>query len=90
VQTASSSHSAELTIEGIKEFELLRDFLYARMRGVKDHRSAHGEPAATGEHSASSSEELTVALREVTHELRAIREIMETRERAQAQEVRDV
>src|ERR1051325_5493781 len=38
VQTASGSQSTELTIEGIKEFELLRDFLYSRMRGVKDHR----------------------------------------------------
>ena len=37
VQTASGSSSAEMTIEGIKEFELLRDFLYSRMRGVKDH-----------------------------------------------------
>src|SRR5437773_419741 len=40
VQTASGTQSAELTIEGIKEFELLRDFLYSRMRGVKDNRAA--------------------------------------------------
>src|SRR3954467_8402951 len=39
VQTASGSSSAEMTIEGIKEFEQLRDFLYSRMRGVKDHQS---------------------------------------------------
>jgi membrane protein YdbS with pleckstrin-like domain len=90
VQTASSTGSAELTIEGVKEFELLRDFLYARMRGVKDHRPAHDEPAVTGERTPLGSEELTAVLREVTHELRAIREIMENRERSRAQEVRDV
>src|SRR5690606_357362 len=33
VQTASGSASAEMTIEGIREIEPLRDFLYARMRG---------------------------------------------------------
>ncbi|MEJ1973840.1 MAG: PH domain-containing protein [Lacunisphaera sp.] len=43
VQTASGSGSAEMTIEGLKEFEALRDFLYARMRGVKD---PHVHPAA--------------------------------------------
>jgi len=33
VQTASGSSSAEMTIEGIHEYEHVRDFLYARMRG---------------------------------------------------------
>ncbi len=36
IQTASGSASAEMTIEGILEFEAVRDFLYARMRGVND------------------------------------------------------
>jgi len=63
-----------LTIEGIKEFELLRDFLYSRMRGVKDHRahSQTGAPAQTGD-------ELTAVLREAVGELRAIREEVEKR-----------
>lgn len=34
IQTASGSSNAEMTIEGIKEFELVRDYLYTRMRGV--------------------------------------------------------
>src|SRR5690606_13622099 len=34
LQTASGSASAEMTIEGIAEYEALRDFLYARTRGV--------------------------------------------------------
>jgi membrane protein YdbS with pleckstrin-like domain len=34
VQTASGSSSAEMNIVGLTEFELVRDFLYSRMRGV--------------------------------------------------------
>jgi putative membrane protein len=79
VQTASGSGSAEMTIEGIREFELLRDFLYSRMRGVKDH-PAHPEPAGAA-HAPSPAlaagngqDELAAALRETAAELRALRE----------------
>jgi uncharacterized protein len=34
IQTASGSASAEMTIEGVKQFETVRDYLYTRMRGV--------------------------------------------------------
>lgn len=80
VQTASGSASAEMTIEGIKEFEPLRDFLYSRMRGVKDHghqpamAGAAAAPAATGNHG-----ELAAALREAAAELRAVREALAKR-----------
>ncbi len=36
LSTASGSASAEMTIEGLSEFELVRDFLYAKMRGAHD------------------------------------------------------
>lgn len=36
VQTASGSAGAEMTLEGLQEFEAVRDFLYSKMRGVKD------------------------------------------------------
>jgi len=69
VQTASGSSSAEMTIEGIKAFEHLRDYLYSRMRGVKDH--SHPAPVgATGE----SPDAVAAALRETVAELRALRE----------------
>ena len=75
VQTASGSSSAEMTIEGIKEYEQLRDFLYARMRGVKD---SHHAPAATtggaGATGNAASPEVVAALREAVTELRAVRE----------------
>ena len=73
VQTASGSSSAEMTIEGIKEFEPLRDFLYARMRGVKDHPAQPAAPA-TRAGSSADSDQLAAALRETAAELRAVRE----------------
>ena len=41
IQTAAGSASPEVTIEGVLEAEALRDFLYTKMRGVRD-----GAPAA--------------------------------------------
>lgn len=73
IQTASASASAEMTIEGLHQFEMLRDYLYTKMRGVK-----HGAPAsavsAPGEAGAPS--DLASALREVAAELRAVREAL--------------
>lgn len=80
VQTASGSHSAEMTIEGIKEFEALRDFLYDRMRGVKGSHAHPTIPSATSsEVSAPDGTELATALREVVTELRAVRQLLEKR-----------
>ena len=67
VQTASGNAKAELTIEGMPGFEGIRDFLYARMRGAKDH-AAHVAPAAAADAAA-----LAEALREVAAEVRALR-----------------
>ena len=75
VQTASGNAGAEMTIEGLKEFEAVRDFLYSQMRGVKDPLHAHSAapsaatlPSATT--TAGHDAELAAALREVAHELR--------------------
>jgi uncharacterized membrane protein YdbT with pleckstrin-like domain len=91
VQTASGNSSAEMTIEGIKEFEPLRDFLYSRMRGVRD---SHGQatsvsptPTSTG---SPPADELAATLREATRELRAIREILEQRPHGQPENPRHV
>ncbi len=75
VQTASGNSGAEMTLEGIKEFEAVRDFLYLKMRGVKDH-GIHSATSGTGNvaPTATTNEgELAAALREVAHELRATR-----------------
>ncbi len=76
IQTASGSSKAEMTIEGIREFEALRDHIYARMRGVREEsrpgrRSAAPAPGGEGE--------LAAVLRDVAAELRAIRSEIERR-----------
>lgn len=73
VQTASGSAKAEMTIEGLLEFEIVRDFLYSRMRGLKGIPAGESatHPAAAG------SEELAATLREIAAELRAVREAVE-------------
>lgn len=74
IQTASGSSSAEMTIEGLKEYEAVRDFLYARMRGVTDASpGAHLDDAMA----ASPAAEIAETLREVARELRATREAVD-------------
>ena len=75
VQTASGNAGAELTLEGLPEYEAVRDFLYARMRGVKDQTRAPfpaANPAPGGDDAA-----LAAALREVARELRETRRALE-------------
>jgi len=74
IQTASGSSSAEMSLEGLKEFEAVRDFLYDRMRGVKDPAHKPATPAATGQEA-----ELAAALREVARELRETRLVLGAR-----------
>ena len=71
IQTASASAAAEMTLEGLHEFELVRDFLYSRMRGVRGPATA---PATVA---PSPESDLAAALREVASELRAVREALE-------------
>lgn len=79
VQTASGNTGAEMTLEGFKEYEAVRDFLYSKMRGVKDpaHKAAAPGLAATAGHEA----ELAAALREVAQELRETRLALQARPR---------
>jgi putative membrane protein len=77
IQTASGSSSAEMTIEGVKDFEQLRDFLYSRMRGVRDAAQPRVEAGASAANApaldGSAAAELTETLRAVCSELRALR-----------------
>ena len=77
IQTASGSAGAEMTLEGLREFEAVRDFLYSKMRGVKDpaHRGAGAAvPAGT-----APDAELAAALRDVARELRETRLALQAR-----------
>jgi membrane protein YdbS with pleckstrin-like domain len=72
IQTASGNAGAEMTIEGILEAEALRDFLYGRMRGVREHAQPAGAqpqqhpsaPAAPGQ-SQPAPDEALILLREI-------------------------
>lgn len=46
IQTAAGSSNPEVTIEGVLEAEALRDFLYTKMRGVRDHGAGAAHHAA--------------------------------------------
>lgn len=71
VQTASGNASAEMTLEGLQEYEAVRDFLYSKMRGVRNPARGPAAPLAIRNTAAT---ELAAALRETARELRALRE----------------
>jgi uncharacterized protein len=88
IQTASGSASPEMTLEGLVQFEGVRDFLYGRMRGMAVKAGNAGPPPLAGGSSeirsgagpcleGSEAREVAETLRVVAGELRAIREILE-------------
>lgn len=69
VQTASGSGAAEAEIVGLPHYEDVRDFLYARMRGLHEADSAQA-----GEESGDAADETTALLLEIRDALRDVRE----------------
>ena len=88
IQTASGSAGAEMVIEGFKEFEAIRDFLYSRMRGyhTRSPQAAasspdgrlDGSPGGAGDAPADAIS----LLQGIRDELRRTRELVETGSRA--------
>ncbi len=77
IQTASGSAGAELTVEGFKEYEMIRDFLYTRMRGYKS-AVASAPPLVSGTNSTDVQNSDAVALLlSIRDELRRTRELVE-------------
>ena len=74
IQTASGSSSAEESIVGVREFNEIRNFLYARMRGHKLKQTGESDPTAST--APSSLDEILQGIRD---ELRLIRENLEAR-----------
>ena len=76
VQTASGNAGAELVVEGFREYEQIRDFLYTRMRGargeVKDSAAAVETQPAGGEQQG-----MVAVLSQIRDELRRTREALE-------------
>lgn len=78
VQTASGSATAELVIEGFKEYEAIRDFLYTRMRGYQTRQSPPANVVApTATSVAGGNEEMVSLLLGIRDELRQTRELLE-------------
>ena len=79
VQTAAGSSSPEATIDGVLAADELRDFLYAKMRGVREHAheadgAASSEPLAAGSPKGDEPLELLRDIRD------ALRQVAERRE----------
>jgi putative membrane protein len=81
VQTASGSSSAEMVIEGLTDFEEIRDFLYSRMRGAGGKEGGHAPiPTGGAATAGGGAGELTEAIREIrgaAAEIRTLREAIE-------------
>lgn len=89
IQTASGKAGAEATIEGLPDFEAVRDALYTAMRGARHGGDARREPTSaaveagvTPGHGPSSTEmaEVAALLRETAAELAAIRALLSSRQ----------
>jgi len=77
VQTASGAAGAEMTIEGRKDFDEIRDFLYSRMRGARPATADHALPAADDPLRRAAE-----ALHAAAADLRAVRETLERESRS--------
>ena len=83
IQTASGSADAELVVEGFKEFEAIRDFLYTRMRGYHAPSPAAASPPPLSDNSPRDpNAELVSLLLTIRDELRQTRELLAEERRA--------
>jgi len=71
IQTAAGSSTAEVTIEGVLEAEALRDYLYTKMRGVRDGTHAAAQVTA-GVSGGETHDETLALLTEIRDSLRQI------------------
>jgi len=73
IQTASGSSGAELSLEGIEDYEAVRDFLYGKMRGTAGAAAGPApEPAEGG-----GEERVLVLLARIRDELEGARRALE-------------
>ncbi len=77
IQTAAGSSTPEMQIQGILEFDALRDFLYMKMRGA---RGLDAGALGTGaQASPAHDDQSLVLLGEIAQSLGAIRRAVESR-----------
>ncbi|MDB6057624.1 MAG: rane-flanked domain, partial [Verrucomicrobiales bacterium] len=77
IQTASGSAGAELVVEGFAEFEMIRDFLYTRMRGYQGAVSSPPVIAASAVRGDLQGQDAVALLLSIRDELRRTRELVE-------------
>ncbi|MSU58004.1 MAG: PH domain-containing protein [Pedosphaera sp.] len=79
IQTASGSAGAELVVEGFKEYEAIRDFLYTRMRGYHPGKTSMPATAVSTTPATVTGEnaEVVSLLLEIRDELRRTREALD-------------
>ena len=65
IQTASGTSGATMNIEGIRNPEPLRDFLYARMRGARADQGSEIHATAVGNDALTILTEIRNSLREI-------------------------
>ena len=70
IQTAAGSSNPEVTIDGVLEAEALRDFLYTKMRGVRDWTHPASPAAVTAEAGDAHGDEALALLTEIRDSLR--------------------
>lgn len=76
IQTASGSATPEMQIEGVYEYETLRDFLYTKMRGARGLDRDTGAPAprdAVPDSAANGGDEALALLEQIADDMEAIR-----------------
>jgi uncharacterized membrane protein YdbT with pleckstrin-like domain len=75
IQTAAGSATPEVTIEGVLEAEALRDYLYTKMRGVRDGSSRVAPQGDTkSEENAATPDEMLTLLTDIRDSLRRLEE----------------
>jgi putative membrane protein len=82
IQTASGKSGAEMTIEGLLEYEEVRDFLYSKMRGLrKAPADSESRPSGfvAGRTEDVPVDDVVAALSEISITLSELRELLERR-----------
>lgn len=70
VQTAAGAAAAEMAIEGLSNFDELRDFLYSKMRGARFGESDEDDETAAPAH--GQSDDVVDLLTQIRDELRLL------------------
>jgi len=73
VQTASGTSGAQMTIEGIRNPEALRDFLYDKMRGARGEADETASGDSAGASGKAGADEALQLLREIRDDLHRLR-----------------